>query len=230
MNILGIVPARGGSKGIPKKKYSISGGIPLIAHSINFGKSLTERKIISKCVVSTDDDEIAKISKKYGGDVPFLRPKAISGDTSKSIEFVLHAINYFSTKHSVEFDAVLILQPTSPIRNLEQVTNSIRNFMESKSQSMISCYQEEYINDLVSYYRKGKALLEPVDSRHNSGVRRQEIKPKWVRNGSIYLTRTRYILSMNKLICDNPYLLEMSKRDSIDVDTEDDLALLRLII
>ena len=97
MNILGIVPARGGSKGIPKKNIQLVGGIPLIAHSINFGKSLTERKIISKCVVSTDDDEIAKISKKYGGDVPFLRPKAISGDTSKSIEFVLHAINYFST-------------------------------------------------------------------------------------------------------------------------------------
>ena len=118
--------------------------------------------------------------RKFGAEVPFLRPDSISKDKSKSIEFILHAINFYEEKN-IFFDAVLLLQPTSPMRDLALLKKAINLFKENNEDSLISCYKEEYINDLVMYkYGKG-AKLKPLNIQHNKGVRRQftEMLQKW---------------------------------------------------
>jgi CMP-N,N'-diacetyllegionaminic acid synthase len=226
MNILGIVPARGGSKGIPKKNIADVCGRPLIDYSISLGNLLVEQQLINRCIVSTDCEEIALVAKKYKADLPFLRPAEIAGDKSKSIDFIIHALESLEEK----YDAILILQPTSPLRTFDDIRLAIKIFQDNDADSLISCYEEEYVNDYVSYQLCDVHTLSPKNLMHNKGTMRQEIKPSFVRNGSIYLTKTKYLLKTKQIISDTPYFIEMKKKHSIDVDTKDDLELLRAFI
>jgi CMP-N-acetylneuraminic acid synthetase len=223
--ILCIIPARCGSKGIKKKNIIDVCGFPLIAYSIKDAVRLKKKGLISEVIVSTDCEKIAEISEKYGASVPFLRPKELSGDSAKSIDFILHAIEYFK-KEGIFYDAVLLLQPTSPIRGFDILEDAINTFNKSDSESLISCYKEEYVNDLVMYSKDGKRL-NPLNKLHNKGVRRQDHGATYVRNGSIYLTRSDYLTSKKQIISDTPLLIEMSKLDSINVDTLEDLEMLK---
>jgi len=227
--ILCIIPARGGSKGIKDKNIVDVGGKPLIAHSIELAIQLKEKSFIDKVIVSTDSEKIANAAKSYGAEIPFLRPAEISNDKAKSISFILHALNFLEEK-SEYFDAVLLLQPTSPLRTLEQLEESITIFNNNNSESLISCYKEEYINDLVMYRLKTSVELEPLNEKHNKGVRRQEHGSVFVRNGSIYLTKIDYLKETYQIISDSPLLFEMKKNDSINIDTLEDLELLRKVL
>ena len=223
--ILCIIPARCGSKGIRKKNIIDICGLPLIAYSIKDAYKLKQEGLISNVIVSTDCKEIADIAKKYSASVPFLRPGEFSGDSAKSIDFILHALSYFQEK-GVSYDSVLLLQPTSPIRGFNVLKKAIITFQEADSDSLISCYKEEYINDLVMYHKEGMCL-KPVNKLHNKGVRRQDHGVKYVRNGSIYLTNSQYLIKNKQIISDAPLMVEMSKLDSINIDTLEDVDALR---
>lgn len=229
MRILGIVPARGGSKGIPRKNLADVCGKPLIAYSIETGRQLLASGTLARCIVSTDDDEIAACARALGADVPFIRPAAAASDTAKALAYVLHALDALEPQDGV-YDAVMLLQPTSPIRNPEAIAAAVRRFEASNADSLISCYREEYINELVMYDPQPDGRLIPRSPLHNKGVRRQEHGPAMVRNGALYVTRTPYLKASGSLVCDRPVLLEMSKLDSIDVDAPDDLILLRAVM
>ena len=229
MKILGIIPARGGSKGIPDKNIVDLCGKPLISWSIETGNELIKQNVISRCIVSTDSIKICKIAKNYGADLPFLRPKHVAKDNSKSIEFVLHALEELK-KNKEYFNAVMILQPTNPSRSTESIGFAVKKFINSNSQSLISCYKEEYLNDLVIYKKVGRNNLKPVNPMHNKGVRRQQHESIFVRNGSIYLTKVPYLIRTKQLICDNPMLFEMKKNESIPIDNYEDLILFRMIL
>ncbi len=229
MNVLAIIPARGGSKGIPRKNLSDVCGKPLIYWSIKTAHELHQIGAISQFIVSTDDEEIANISRGFGATVPFLRPKNISGDKSKSSEFVCHALSYFEGL-GLEFDFIMLLQPTSPIRNTGDIRNGIVQLHNNGGDSLISCYQEDYINELVSYDLQENGLLQPHHVEHNKGFRRQDSRPTMVRNGAVYITRVSFFKEHQQLICDMPLPLIMKKVDSIDVDTFDDLELLRAVM
>lgn len=229
MKVLAIIPARGGSKGIHRKNLVDVGGKPLIGWSINTALELSNKGLIDHFIVSTDDEEIACVAKRYGAEVPFLRPAELSSDTAKAIEYVIHAINFFK-ETGIDFDAVLLLQPTSPIRDVEAIAKALKEFKECSSDSLISCYKEDYVNDLVMYIRSAEGTLTPKSSDHNKGIRRQDHGGIWIRNGSIYITKTSYIIEHNRLICDKPHLLEMSKSDSMNLDTPEDLITLRALI
>ncbi|MBT9507331.1 acylneuraminate cytidylyltransferase family protein [Rhodoferax sp.] len=229
MRILGIVPARGGSKGIPRKNLADVCGKPLIAYSIEAGRQLLASGTLARCIVSTDDDEIASCARALGADVPFLRPAAAATDTAKALAYVLHALDALEPQDGV-YDAVMLLQPTSPIRNPEAIAATVRRFEASNADSLISCYREEYINELVMYDPQPDGTLIPRNPLHNKGVRRQEHGPAMIRNGALYVTRTPYLRASGSLVCDRPVLLEMSKLDSIDVDAPDDLILLRAVM
>ena len=129
-----------------------------------------------------------------------------------------------------QFDAVLLLQPTSPLRTVEDIRNAIHLFMESKNDSLISCYEEEYINDLVIYKlaKDGKTSI-PVSPLHNKGVRRQDHGSTYVRNGCIYISG-RELIEKGFVIGDNPLMLVMDKNRSVNVDTIEDLELLRKLL
>lgn len=229
MRILGIVPARGGSKGIPRKNLADLCGRPLIAWSIATGLELVKLGALTRCIVSTDDDEIATVARQHGADVPFMRPAEAATDTAKALAYVVHALDTLEAAGE-SYDAVMLLQPTSPIRNVKQIAEAVGRFSAGQSDSLISCYQEDYINELVMYIDQGDGTMLPKNPNHNKGVRRQEHGPVMVRNGALYITRVPYLRATGQLVCDRPMLLAMRKADSIDVDTPDDLELLRAVL
>ncbi len=229
MRILGIVPARGGSKGIPRKNLADVCGKPLIVYSIETGRKLLANGTLTRCIVSTDDEEIATCARSFGADVPFMRPAAAATDSAKAMAYVLHALD---TLEPVDgpYDAVMLLQPTSPSRDPGAIAAAVGRLKDSSSDSLISCYREEYINELVMYNPQPDGTLLPKNPLHNKGVRRQEHGPAMVRNGALYVTRTPYLRATGSLVCDRPVLLEMSKLDSIDLDAPEDLVLLRAVM
>ena len=229
MKIICIIPARAGSKGIPKKNIIDVRGKPLIAYSIEPAIEAMELGLIDKVIVSTDSIEIADISKKYGAEIPFLRPDDISGDKAKSIEFIEHALSFYKNL-GINYDAVLLLQPTSPLRTLEDLISALKLFIESNNDSLISAYEEEYINDLVIYKlsEDGKTSI-PVNQLHNKGVRRQEHGSLYVRNGCIYISSTE-LISKGYVIGAAPLMYTMDKNKSVNVDTLEDLELLRKLL
>jgi CMP-N-acetylneuraminic acid synthetase len=229
MSVLAIVPARGGSKGIPRKNLVDLCGKPLIAWSIEVGLALLRSGTIVRSIVSTDDDEIARVARAYDADVPFMRPAELASDNAKSIGYVLHALEALGAAGEA-YDAVLLLQPTAPIRNAEAIAAAVEQFSSAEADSLISCYQEDYIDERVMYVDDGRGRLTPKHPDHNKGVRRQDHGPTMVRNGAVYLTRTEYLRRANSLVCDRPMLMRMRKVDSIDLDTLDDLTILRAVL
>jgi CMP-N,N'-diacetyllegionaminic acid synthase len=229
LSCLAIVPARGGSKGIPRKNLADVGGKPLIAWSIEAGNALVKRGAVTRCVVSTDDKEIADVAKQWGGDVPFVRPDELATDGAKSVGFVLHALDELAAAGE-QYEFIMLLQPTSPLRDVDAIAAALHRFAAAKVVSMISCYQEDYINDLVIYYDVGSGYLIPKSADHNKGVRRQDHGPTMVRNGALYVVSADYVRRTGQLVGDRPMLLRMQKADSIDLDTPDDLEILRAVV
>ena len=132
--ILALIPARGGSKGLPNKNIREFGGLPLIAHTI---KTAINCKFFNKIVVSTDSDKIASISKKHGADIPFIRPQELSTDDSTTLSVVKHAISFFLEKKEI-FDAVIVLQPTTPFREVKVLNTALEKFLETTPDSVVS--------------------------------------------------------------------------------------------
>lgn len=225
MKVLAIIPARGGSKGVPRKNILEIKGKPLISYSIEAGLEAKKRGAIDELVVSTDDEEIAEISKKAGAKVPFMRPDYLSSDTAKSVDVMIHAYEYYKEQGN-EFDAILLLQPTAPLRTADNICEAMNIFSKSKASSLISCYKEEYICDLVSYHKDGDFALA-LNPEHNRGGRRQDLPDIYVRNGAIYITSVEQMISNKRVFDDRPAMYIMPKEDSVNIDCMDDVELLR---
>ena len=228
MKILAIIPARCGSKGIPFKNIIDVCGKPLIQYTIDIALKLKIDNLIDNIIVSTDCDEVSIIAKKLGANVPFLRPDDISGDKAKSIDYILHTLDYFDNL-MITYDAVIVLQPTSPMKTYIDIKESIKLFLENENDSLISTYKEETINDLIMYHRGNNNAI-PLDKNHNQGVRRQDYGAVYIRNGAIYITKVDYLKKEQKIISDLPSMYEMSKNNSINIDTLADLENVRNLL
>ena len=226
--ILAIIPARGGSKGIIDKNIVDINGMPLLQYTVDPLLNLLNKNFVNEAILSTDSQKIASIGKGLGINVPFLRPSEISNDKAKSIDFVLHALEFYSNQNQY-FDSVLILQPTSPLRTYNNIKKSIIAFDLSKSDSLISCYKEDYINSLTTYTKEGDFAI-PINPNHNMAVRRQDHSVSYVRNGAIYLTKVDYLTKNKSIISDKPLMFEMPKHKSINIDTEEDLIMIKKMI
>ena len=227
--LLALIPARSGSKGIKNKNILKICGKPLIQYTIEPALKLKALGLVDSVIVSTDCSNIANISARLGAEVPFLRPKNISGDKAKSIDLIIHTINYFKKKN-ILFDAVLLLQPTSPLRDMITLKKAIELFKNNNTESLISCYREEYINELVMYNSCSDNILTPLNIDHNKGVRRQDHGELFIRNGAIYITKVDYIKKTKQIISDNPLLIEMKKSKSINLDSLEDLEILKKML
>jgi CMP-N-acetylneuraminic acid synthetase len=219
-----VIPARGGSKGIPDKNIVDVGGKPLIAYTIGVTNEVLAAGINGEMVVSTDSEKIASIAKKWGGNVPFLRPDDISGDDSKSVDVILHALDFYK-KQERKFNAVILLQPTTPLRTIQDIQNAIELFETVGQPSLISTYKEDYVCDLVSYHLR-ENIAYPINPLHNKGIRRQEHETLYIRNGVIYITCSSFLHQEHKVISDEPAIYVMPKHRSINIDTPEDLELL----
>ena len=219
MNVLGIIPARGGSKGIKRKNLAILGGKPLIAYTIE--KALKSN--LDTIIVSTEDDEIAKNALKYGVSVPFKRPMHLALDTSNSIEVAIHGLREMERLQKKTYDAVMYLQPTTPFRSCQDINDSIDLlYKNEKANSVISVVDVESNHPARMKYIEQGFLIDPNFCEKVENQNRQELRSMYIRNGAIYLTR-RNILLNKSFKGEKSLAHEMSYYDSINIDTPQDL-------
>ena len=223
MNYLIIIPARGGSKGIPKKNIVEINSLPLIQYTITAALGVAAARPDISAIVSTDDEEIKDVALNAGIDVPFLRPFRLSDDTSASSEYVKHAIEFYS-QQGVTVKNIVILQPTSPLRVTQDVLTSIELFEKENKLSLISVYEEHTINSKIIYTQNGN-VGRPASLKHSAGMRRQDDAPFLVRNGAIYITNVKFFQESSRIVSDEPLIYVMPKYRSINIDTPEDLKL-----
>jgi len=191
LRILGVVTARGGSKGLPGKNLRSLGGKPLIAHTID---SARESRAFDRLILSTDDDAIAAAGRACGCDVPFMRPAELARDETPHLPVLQHAVQWLREHDRYEPDAVMILQPTSPLRRASDIRESIAVLERSGADSVVSVSEvPAHYNPMRTLRVDGNGLAtlfvtgEPVRRRIN---RRQDMATAWTMNGAIYLFRT----------------------------------------
>lgn len=218
LRVLAIIPARGGSKRLPGKNTKNLNGKPLIAWTII---SALKSKYIDRLIVSTDNAEIATVSEEYGAEVPFIRPSSLSSDIASTRDVVLHAVSELSD----EFDLIVVLQPTSPLRITSDIDNSLE-LLESRSGdgvvSVCECEHSPLWSNRLPENKSMKGFL----SSEIQGLRSQDI-PKYFRlNGAVYVYSTaKYLRSDFDLNTSNAYAFEMSIERSVDIDTKVDFML-----
>jgi len=227
MKILGIIPARGGSKGINGKNIKTLAGKPLIQWTIEaaLASNLTE------VIVSTDSEEIAKTAKALGANVPFIRPSHLSNDTALSIDVVKHAIQFFQETERV-FDAVMMLQPTTPFRNHGHINESIDLFLKNSKliDSVISVTNVQGHHPArMKYISETGILIDPVFAEEIENQPRQELKPMYIRNGAIYLSKCSSIIE-GSFKGFRSMGLVMDARYSVNIDDQWDFELAQWLL
>jgi CMP-N-acetylneuraminic acid synthetase len=220
---LAIIPARSGSKRVPDKNTTLLGGMPLIAHTI---KAAASSRKIDRTVVSTDSEQIARIAREWGGDVPFLRPPEIAGDASPAIETILHAVNTIE-RDGCRVDAVVLLQPTSPFRTAAHIDAALDLFESSGADTVTSIRELSEHPYWCWTIKDGD--FKPYFSKDHMSMGRETLPPAFIENGAIFVVR-RSLVAKNTIYGERivPYL--MSRESSLDIDTLDDLRLAEFLL
>jgi CMP-N,N'-diacetyllegionaminic acid synthase len=196
VRVLGIIPARGGSKGIPRKNLALIAGRPLIAYTIDAAKQATR---LTELIVSTDDQEIADVARTLGVEVPFIRPAELAQDDTPTVAVVQHACK-FLLEMNRHYDAICILQPTSPQRSEKLIDECVRKFRDSDADSLVTVVRvPQQYNPMWVYWKRGQDELELVTGGIEPIPRRQMLPSAFIRDGRVYLARTAAIQSQGSL-------------------------------
>lgn len=219
LRVLGLIPARGGSKGVPRKNVRPLGGRPLLAYTADAAKASSR---LTEIVLSTDDEEIAQVGRALGLDVPFLRPAELARDETPTLPVVVHALEWLE-EHGRRFDAVCLLQPTNPFRRAEDIDGCIALFEERRADAAVSVLPvpHEY-NPHWVYLRCDDGCIHLAMGAMNPIPRRQDLPPAYHREGSVYVTRRDVVLDQNSLYGRFVVGYEMDPRRSVNVDSRDD--------
>lgn len=221
--MLSIIPARGGSKGLPGKNIKLLQGKPLIAHTI---EQALQAKEISKVIVSTDDREIADIARQYGAEVPFIRPQYLATDTALSIDNYIYTIERLKKETGVNINNFIVLQPTSPLRTSKDIDNAINLFYEKKADSVISYTEEQHP---IAWHKKVNSDLSFTNIFEDKLQNRQDIKTTYYPNGAIFIFKFELILQ-KIYYSDKTYAYIMPRNSSVDIDTIDDFEYVEFLI
>lgn len=225
LKIFAIIPARGGSKGIPKKNIKKIGGKPLIAWTI---EAVQKSTLADKTIISTDSEEIAKISKKYGAEVPFLRPAYASDDKAPAIVVIQHALKWMKDNDNYEPDAIIYLQPTSPLRTASHIDEAITKFISHKNtDSLVSVIKPPHNFHPIKLMKEKNGFITPyIDNIGLKKLDRHNMPTLYARNGpAILITKTNVINKENRLYGKNILPYEMDEISSTDIDEPIDLKL-----
>ncbi len=220
-NIICIITARSGSKGLKNKNIRKLKGLPLLAHTII---AANNSKLLNRVILSTDSNLYAKIGLKFKAEVPFIRPKKLATSTSHHPDVVNHAVKFVEKKENVKFDYVVMLQPTSPFRKSKHINEAINKFLKEKNDSLISIKKQDYPPWWLFFLKKNK-LNQFLNFKNKNvfNLERQEFPNLYRPNGAIYICK-RNLLNSGNLI--NPlscgYYI-MDEKDSIDIDNLIDL-------
>jgi len=224
MKIIGIIPARGGSKRIPKKNIKLLGGKPLIAYSI---EAALKSKYINRVIVSTEDREIAKISKKYGAEV-IKRPIELAKDDSSTTEVIKHTITTLNENEKYFPDIVVLLQPTSPLRKVEDIEKAIELFLNNECKSVVSVCK--YRENPYWSLKIEKGYAKPVFGWDYFLKRSQDLPRVYTLNGAIFITTVKNLFKYNGFFNDKICLYIMPVDRSIDIDEEVDFKFAGLLL
>ncbi len=189
-SILCLINARGGSKGVPGKNIKLLHGKPLIGWSVDVAR---QSKLIKKVVVSTDSEEIARVATQHGASVPFIRPSELATDTAKQIDVVNHALKFLESMGE-RYDYVCILQPTCPLRSVEDVDGTLDLLISSGADSAITVTEVGGRHPRTLYkMHEGDQKITPYVEKNTSGVMRQNFEPLYWRTGAVYALRTSVV-------------------------------------
>ena len=223
--VMAIIPARGGSKGLPGKNIKHLCGKPLISFTI---KAALECDSIDETIVSTDYKEIAEIAEKYGARVPFMRPCELSEDDTSTIDVIFHAIDWLEKYKSYRPEYILLLQPTSPLRRTKDINVAIKILKNKKAGAVVSVCKTDHhpwwSNTLPADGRMKDFLKKDILNR-----RRQDLPVYYRLNGAIYLARTDYIRKYNGFFGPDTFAYKMPREHSIDIDSILDFKLAELL-
>ena len=212
--VLAIIPARGGSKGLPRKNLRPLLGLPLLAYSLRAGQA---SRLITDLIVSTDDEEIAAVARAYGGAAPFLRPPELATDTASSVDVALHALHFMEERHQKRYEAVLLLQPTTPLRQAQDIDGALQLLFDTAADTVISFCQVEGWHPYYMYTLDGDRA-RPLLDVPSQLKRRQDFPPVYWRNGAIYLTRRDVLAAQRSFYGPDlrAYLMPIERSASID--------------
>ena len=213
--MLAIIPARGGSKGLPGKNIKILAGKSLICHAIDEAK---KSKYIDKVVVSTDDESIAHAAIECGAECPFLRPEHLASDDALVNDTYIYMLEKLSTEYEIDIPDFMVLQSTSPLRTVNDIDGAIELFREKNADSVIS-YTEEI--HPVSWHKFLDENLHFIDIFDQKMANRQELRNSYYPNGAIYIFKKEIIFQEN-WYTDNSFAYLMPRLRSVDIDTIDD--------
>ncbi|MFK7779726.1 MAG: acylneuraminate cytidylyltransferase family protein [Candidatus Gracilibacteria bacterium] len=216
-NVLCTICARGGSKGVKNKNIKPINGKPLIAYTIEQAK---QSNLFEHIVISTDSDDIANISKKYGAEVFFKRSAEMASDTAGKLDVIRDAFERSEKYYNTRFDYLIDLDATAPLRVVDDILNSFKQFIENDNDNLITAMlsrRSPYFN-LVEMDKDGKVYLSK--NLDDSILRRQDAPKSYDMNASIYIWKRDIILKENSLFLENTGLYVMPEERSIDIDTE----------
>jgi N-acylneuraminate cytidylyltransferase/CMP-N,N'-diacetyllegionaminic acid synthase len=219
-NTLALIPARGGSKGIPRKNIKLIAGKPLIVWTI---EAALRSSLISEVIVSTDDFEIADVARHAGANVPFMRPSELADDQTPGLAPVMHALNQLPT-----FNSVLVLQPTSPLRTTDDI-DDLLNFAAQKKASSIVSVTEADIHPYWTYRINADQTMVPFVNA-SSVVRRQDLPGCFSLNGAMYFADVKWLRENGCLIGNETLAYVMPKAHSVDIDTPLDWKFAELLL
>jgi CMP-N-acetylneuraminic acid synthetase len=229
--VLALVPARGGSKGIPRKNLRLLAGKPLVVHAVETGLAA---KLVTRVLCSTDDPEVAEVARAAGADVPFLRPSELATDASEDWPVFMHALDWLAEHQNWRPDLVVNLRPTSPLRTPTHVDDAIRLLLDSGVDSVKAvCLARQHPHKM--WLRQPGGVIEPFlktafRAQRGPDVPRAELENVYWQNGVVDVTRRNVIFDQRVVIGRRVAGLVTDPADSIDIDTPLDLALAELLL
>jgi CMP-N-acetylneuraminic acid synthetase len=223
MEILALITARGGSKSIPKKNIHPLLDKPLLAYTCEAALS---SHCVTRTVLSTDDEEIATASRAYGVEVPFMRPTELARDDTPTLPVILHALHTLENKEGYQPAVIVLLQPTSPLRQAHHIDEAVTLLIETGADSVVSVVEVPHPYNPISVMRIEKGQLIPFIKDEGTRILRRQDKPKvYARNGPAILAIPYHTIIQEQSLFGEkciPYI--MDRYSSIDIDTEEDLA------
>ena len=229
MEILGIIPARGGSKSIPHKNIALLAGRPLLAYTCD---AALGSQVLTRVILSTDDHEIASVGRDCGVEVPFLRPAELATDQATSLAVIRNTLEWLRTHERYAPELVVYLQPTSPLRTSRHIDEAVRLLLDSDAYSVVSVVEVPHQYNPVSVMKIENGRLVTFLTGEGTHILRRQDKPKvYARNGPAVLVTRRAVLERTSSLYGEqllPYIMDWP--ESLDVDTGMDLLVAELFL
>lgn len=225
VEIVGVIPARGGSKGIPRKNTRNLVGKPLIAFTI---EAALKSKLLDRVIVSTNDVKIAEIAKSYGAEVPFLRPTELAKDDTPGLLVIQHAVKYLEDVEACKSDITVILQPTSPLRSERYIDKAVEKLLRTGADSVITVCKVKH-HPFWSFIAKGDRLY-PFLEKGIAVSRRQDLPKIYAVNGAVYAVRRDVLFEQNSVFGRDTRAVVMPYEESVDIDDYFDLFVAEMVL